>query len=421
MWSEPMNDMLEEQYDRLESAIADFDRRNGAAKARLLAALAADGPPRPKFTPKARLEIMRRNGTRLVLAASLIVAVVSAWQLTRPRNLFARTTRAMIEAKGYRCDLVEVRPADGDGKTTSAGGRLFWSSGGEQRLEWVEGGEVREIEIRRPAKPGVSLLPKTKQYRVLPRTYATEFSYGLFGRLSEYKGKAGKPAAVEMIGGRKTEEYVVPWSRVIGDDSHGDARMHMWLDTETNLPVRVDIVGMGPKAGDVFRLENFRWGTQDEALFDATVPTGFAKLPTLDLKSDEITEYAVLGLSTFAKYNNGRYPAVKYVYGDEQGEALRKLMGMGPKAQGWIRPSKDLKWKDPKDGEFAYGSYGMSWINSLQRDHPECIYHGKTVTPNDAGKVLLRWKLDDGQYRVIYGDLKFENVSDERLKMLEAR
>jgi len=38
----------------------------------------------------------------------------------------------------------------------------------------------------------------------------------------------------------------------------------------------------------------------------------------------------VLGLSTFAKYDRGRYPAVKYVYGDEQGEALRKLMGMGP-------------------------------------------------------------------------------------------
>ena len=80
-------------------------------------------------------------------------------------------------------------------------------------------------------------------------------------------------------------------------------------------------------------------------------------------------------------------------------------MGMGPKAQGWVRPSKDLKWKDPKDGEFAYGSYGMSWINSLQRDYPECRLPGKTVT----GKIregALRWKLDDGQYRVIYGDLK---------------
>jgi hypothetical protein len=416
-----MNDMTEEQYDRLESAIADFDRGDGVAKARLLAALAAEGPPRPKISPKARFEMMRRNGTRLVLAASLIMAVVGAWQLTRPRSVFARATRAMIDAKGYRCDMVEIMPADGDVKAARAGGRLFWSSTREQRLEWIEEGELREIEIRRPEKPGLSLQPKTKQYRVLPRTYATEFSYGLFARLSEYKGEAGKPAAVEVIGGRKAEEYIVPWSRVIDDDQHGDARMHMWLDTETNLPVRVDITGMGPKPGFVFRLENFRWGVQDETLFDTTVPTGFAKLPTLDLKADEITEYAVLGLSTFAKYNNGKYPAVKYVYGDEQGEALRKLMGVGPKAQGFVRPSKDLKWKDPKDGEFAHGSYGFSWINTLQRDHPECVYHGKTVTPKDGDKVLLRWKLDDGQYRVIYGDLKSEDVSAERLKGLEAR
>jgi hypothetical protein len=280
---------------------------------------------------------------------------------------------------------------------------------------------VRDIEIRRPGEPGLNLLPKAKQYRILPRTYATEFSFGLFGRLSEYKGDAGKPASIGEIAGRKVEEYIIPWSRVIGDDSHADAKMHMWLDPETNLPVRVDIVGMGPKAGDVFRLENFRWGEQEASLFALTIPEGFAKLPTLDLKTDEITEYVVLGLSTFAKYNRGRYPAVKYVYGDEQGEALRKLMGMGPKAQGWVRPSKDLKWKDPKEGEFAYGSYGMSWINSLQRDHPECQYYGKTVTGDDAGKVLLRWKLDDGQYRVIYGDLKHENVTADRLRELEAR
>jgi hypothetical protein len=327
----------------------------------------------------------------------------------------------MIEAKGYRCDLAEIRPTNGEEKEFRYGGRLFWSAGGEQRLESIEGGEVRDIEIRRPGEPGLNLLPKAKQYRILSRTYATEFSFGLFGRLSEHKGGAGKPSSAGEIAGRKVEEYIIPWSRVIGDDSHTDAKMHMWLDVETSLPMRVDIVGMGPKTGDVFRLENFRWGEQEASLFALTIPEGFAKLPTLNLKVDEIAEYVVLGLSTFAKYNRGRYPAVKYVYGDEQGEALRKLLGMGPKAQGWVRPSKDLKWKDPKEEEFAYGSYGMSWINSLQRDYPECRYFGKTVTGNDSGRVLLRWKLDDGQYRVIYGDLKHENVTAERLRELESR
>ncbi len=41
-----MNDLSPEQIEHLESAHMIFDRADGVAKARLLAALAADGPPR---------------------------------------------------------------------------------------------------------------------------------------------------------------------------------------------------------------------------------------------------------------------------------------------------------------------------------------------------------------------------------------
>ncbi|SIN87834.1 hypothetical protein SAMN05444166_1404 [Singulisphaera sp. GP187] len=416
-----MNDLSPEHIERLESAHQIFDRADGVAKARLLAALAADGPPRSRSPWKARFEVMRRNRTRMAMVATLIVALFSVWQLAQPKGVFARTVRAMIEAKGYSCDFIEVRPANGGGEDATLAGRLFWASTGELRFDGIQGGDVQDVEIRRPGGTGLSILPKAKQYSILPRTYAQEFSFGLFSHLSEYKGKAGPAVGIREIRGRKAEEFIVPWAHVVEDVSNGDARMHMWLDTETSLPVRVDLIDLGPKGGEIYRLENFHWGKQDPKLFDTTVPAGFAKLPTLDLKAEQITEYVVFGLSTFAKYNHGKYPAVKYVYGDQQGEALRKLMGMGPEAIGWVVPSKETKWSDPKAGEFAHGSYGMSWINSLQREHPECVYHGKSVTSQDADKVLLRWKLDDDEYRVIYGNLKAENVSAERLKELEAK
>jgi hypothetical protein len=412
-----MKELTPEQLDRLESALANLDHPDGVAKARLLAALTAERPPQPRLTRKVRFEVIQHKGFRFVAAAALIVAAAGTWQFAQPRSLFARTTRAMVEAKGYRCDLVEIRPED----PVKSGGRLYWSSGGEQRVEWDEGKEVSIIEIRRPGEAGLSLLPKAKQYWILPRTFGSEFPLGLFGRLSEYKGAAAKPASIGEIAGRKVEEYIVPWSQVIGDDSQAGAKMHMWLDLETSLPVRVDIVGMGTNPGNIFRLENFRWGNQERQLFAMMIPEGFARLQPLDLKAEEITEYVVLGLSTFANYAHGRYPSVKYIFGDEQGEALRKLMGVGPKAESHVRPSKDRKWNDPKEEAFAYGSYGLSWINTLQRDHPECIYYGKTVTADDAGKVLLRWKLDDGLYRVIYGNLQAESVTSERLHELETR
>ena len=46
-------------------------------------------------------------------------------------------------------------------------------------------------------------------------------------------------------------------------------------------------------------------------------------------------------------------------------------------------------------------------------------YYGKTVTPKDTDKVLLRWKVSDNEYRVIFGDLHVETVTTEKLTELE--
>jgi len=40
-------------------------------------------------------------------------------------------------------------------------------------------------------------------------------------------------------------------------------------------------------------------------------------------------------------------------------------------------------------------------------------YFGATVRPGDSDAVLMRWKLDDGRSRVIYGDLRTETVATD--------
>jgi hypothetical protein len=58
----------------------------------------------------------------------------------------------------------------------------------------------------------------------------------------------------------------------------------------------------------------------------------------------------------------------------------------------------------------------------MQHSEPsDAAYHGKTVGPKDAERVLLRWKLDDGRYQVIYGDLRDEIVPLERVRALEGK
>jgi hypothetical protein len=420
MWGEPMNDLSDEQVDRLESAHATFSRADGAARARLLAALAADVPPAFRPIRKSRIEIMRHYASRTAIAATLLVATTIAWQLNRPTNGFAQVAGAMSRARGFRCDMVMVTLGYNATEKAELIAHVSWIPSGAERVDHIQNGAPDSSLIFRPGQNGLSLVHKVKQFRIIPKSGAREFSFGLFGGLGEYRGKAEPMPGMKEIRGVKAEGFTVPWPTLVGDDTHANAKVQVWIDRDTVLPVRVDLLGMDPSGSAVLRFEDFRWGPQDPSLFDTRAPAGYAKMPTTDVKADEITQYVKDGLSIIAKYNNGKYPAVKYVYGDEQGEALRKLMGMPRGAIGWAK-SENLKWRRTKEGEFAYGSYCLSWINVIQRDFADGVYNGKTVTPSDAGKVLVRWQLDDGDYRVVFGDLSSATVSPARLRELESR
>jgi hypothetical protein len=56
---------------------------------------------------------------------------------------------------------------------------------------------------------------------------------------------------------------------------------------------------------------------------------------------------------------------------------------------------------------------------NLIRANKDRAYYGKTVTPKDTDKVLVRWKVSDKEYRVIFGDLHTQTVTAEALAKLE--
>ena len=47
------------------------------------------------------------------------------------------------------------------------------------------------------------------------------------------------------------------------------------------------------------------------------------------------------------------------------------------------------------------------------------VYYGETVGPDNPEAVLLRWKISDDQYRVIFGDLSAMDVTAKELDDLE--
>lgn len=59
-------------------------------------------------------------------------------------------------------------------------------------------------------------------------------------------------------------------------------------------------------------------------------------------------------------------------------------------------------------------SVGQFYMRLVQEKR-DPMYYGENVSPGDSDLILLRWRLDDGKYRVIFGDLDQKDVSAEQL------
>jgi hypothetical protein len=51
----------------------------------------------------------------------------------------------------------------------------------------------------------------------------------------------------------------------------------------------------------------------------------------------------------------------------------------------------------------------------------DAVYYGDKVDPRDGDAILIHWKVSEGEYKVVFGDLREETVSAEELIRLQAR
>jgi hypothetical protein len=163
-------------------------------------------------------------------------------------------------------------------------------------------------------------------------------------------------------------------------------------------------------------MDKFEWDVPSDKWFSEEPPAKYQDKTPNVTPAEEITKHIVLGLKTYAKYCGGKYPRARMVYGDVTGEELGKAAGLSS----LFKPAPEDVGR-PEYAECLRAQRGLGWINTIQRHNPDAAYNGKTVGPDDKDKVLFRWKLEDGRYQVIYGDLRAETVTAERLKKLEKR
>ncbi|MBE0565555.1 MAG: hypothetical protein IH621_06355, partial [Krumholzibacteria bacterium] len=189
--------------------------------------------------------------------------------------------------------------------------------------------------------------------------------------------------------------------------------LRLWVDLETQWPVRLELEGTarGGKVRKTIILDNFQWNPALAAAdFAVTIPDHYRLIG--DLPEVRATEDQALdALRRYAGLTGGRYPsALSLVTAIAEAEAeLDRRHDRYDEAAG--RDLEDLM--AIRDACFFF--------RELETAGRDAAYHGGEVTIRDFGRILMRWRLDDGRYRVVWGDLRVETVATGRLAELEGR
>jgi len=124
----------------------------------------------------------------------------------------------------------------------------------------------------------------------------------------------------------------------------------------------------------------------------------------------------ILGLRAFAELSDGRYPSKL-----DTKTALTEIEALWRAKHGGVPLDKAEDKEKKKEGkEKVYDIFFASaFYDKLVREKKDVAYYGDKITVEDSGKVLMRWKVPDDQYRVVFGNLTRKNVTAEKLAELE--
>ena len=205
----------------------------------------------------------------------------------------------------------------------------------------------------------------------------------------------------------------------------------VWVDVKTRLPVRYDslISEEVNQRGDKMRNRiveyDFQWDVPVAAAdFEPVIPEDYASL-VVKFPPHITEENAIQGLKVLVELL-GKYP--ENIYSKNINDDAPTVLRLAEKSEtpAALRLKEEIKGLtddeiNNKLVDFLMPIRGLGrFYYWLQYDKKHPAYYGKTVTPKDADKVLMRWKVSDNEYRVIYGDLHAETVTPEKLAELEA-
>ena len=285
------------------------------------------------------------------------------------------------------------------------------------RMEKYIGDELAMITYIVPKERiYVTVIPTEKKYvqMVIPPDKAEQMNEENDPRLmiKQVMSTEYEQLGPDQINGVDVEGIEAKGPRVMGG-MFEYATARLWVEIGTDLPVRAEIEGVVAAGQMQMRvvMDDFQWNVELEpSLFEPNIPADYVSKKMDMPKVNEAT--AVDGLRAFAELTDGRYPSSLAMM------TLMKEISETLKTKHGDKPTKEIKEEKLSALQSVLPAGGL--YVQLVRENKDVAYYGDMVTAEDGEKVLMRWKISDDQFRVIFGDLTIENVSAAELAELES-
>ena len=199
-----------------------------------------------------------------------------------------------------------------------------------------------------------------------------------------------------------------------------DVNYTLWVDAKSWLPVRAEMeFKMNEQIQASGVIYDYNWDIAvDSSDFKPVIPEDFTPISSEAIKMPSMSEEAAIeGLKYFGEIC-GQYPkkldmiSLMQEFTSIKDKRKEKMDKLDEQKDSLKRSRKLIEMVRPIQ------SLSMFYM-SLVQDKKEPVYYGESVGPEDGDKVLLRWKVSEGEYRVIFGNLTTADVTAEKLAELE--
>jgi len=387
-------DALRKEDLLLNEYFTDMSADMTARQQRVLSAVDRCRVPKQKNSAAIWRIIMRSKITKLATAATIIVAVLVGLHVVGPLGAtvtFAQVVEPILNAKTVICDVIigadDTNPAMHEIIVGSRIRRTMSNLPGLVMIIDLDGGQMLALDTAGKTGSYVSIEGQVKD-----RTQ----NYVDFLRQVIRQVQDGR---VEKIG-----EKVIDGQKAIGFVGRGrNEEVTIWADPQTAHPLRIE-AQIGQEFA--FIMKNFEFDTPvDDALVSMELPAGYTEQEATSDLTDVTEQDFVEGLRVFAEVlEDGVFPEA---IGTET--TMKRLPEMVEKAQ-----QKGVS--EEEIGELGTRLGRAMIFHQILESQGQWHYVGAGVKLGDADKAVF-WYQPKGSptCRVIYGDLRVEDVAPEDL------